>query len=354
MRKSFYEMEFEVDSKVVDGKRIVNLFPSPDNRMTYQQSIGVMDEESVQLLWCKSFFGINHTTQLFQIMHDTYESKLSEVKNINDVLTVHALFCDMIIRFGTIIEDFAGICSACGRYSTEGVKIIEHFVAFGNPSQFYTDMLSPRRDEYIREIFRIPQSKEELDSIFSNLTNDEKYLIWKGILATTKLISDRIEAISDAIVRKQPINFTLFDLYNKLKHGFAPLYPYIIPVTDPISIETSDIQLSDEEIVESFLAQSMYIMHNKLPAQMSVAERMRAKDQKLGTVTTTQIDVIKETSDEILATVKLIDYLYNNLVNRYIAFAQGSKWLRLLSSDDLTDEERNALEVILNDDSRYV
>jgi len=353
LRKRFFEFDFEIESKTENDKKILDLLPNPEAVEYYQQSLTVLDENSLQLLWSKSYFGINHTTQLFQVMFDTFESKVSNIKNFNDVLTVHALFCDMIIRYGAIIEDFAGFCSACRRHVLENINIADHFVAFSNPNQFYTDILSSQGDEQIHQIFRLPQTKEDLDLIFTHLSPTEKDLLWKGITVTTMVISQRMKLIAQSIVREHSASFTYFDLYNKLKHGFAPLYSHVLP--SPIKLESSDMQINEEEMVDSYLVKSMFLMHNKLRGQMTDAEKQRLKDNKLGTCTTTLIEPTMENANELLNTVKEIGFLYKNLVNRYIAYASGSKRIQLLgSSDYLTSEEAIAIEAILNNDDRYV
>ncbi|MCU6793223.1 hypothetical protein OB236_13965 [Paenibacillus sp. WQ 127069] len=370
MREKIYGLDFEINSStIVNNEKVINLIPNPDSTTIYEKSLEVLDEDSLKLLWSKNFFGINHNTQMFQVMYDTFVDKLIDVKNIDDTLTVHALFCDLIIRFGAIIEDFAGFCSSCYRHVLESTSLAEHFVAFGYPKEFYIKMLSDQSEAYlqpgfeatqtkdevdmrIRQIFRIPQTKEELDTIFIDLTDTEKELIWKGISSTTSILSDRMEWIAENIVSKHPSNFTLFDTYNKLKHGFAPFYSYLYP--SPLDLATTDIQSSDEAIVESFIKDSMLIMHNKLPVQMTEVEKLRSKNQKLGTITTTRIEVTKEKADQILNTVKAIDYLYKNLVKRYLAYSQGINRIQFLgSSEYLTTEESDAIISILDDDSRY-
>ncbi|TKH46759.1 hypothetical protein NST83_19395 [Paenibacillus sp. FSL R10-2782] len=352
MRKQFFGLDFDIQTSIENKEKKLILLPNPEAQLQYQNSLATLDEQSLQLLWSKSFFGINHTTQLFRIMYDTFNSKVNDIKTNDDILTVHALFCDMIIRFGTIIEDFAGFCSACKRHVTEGTNIAEHFLAYSNPNQFYTDMLSKQGAEFIRQIFRIPQSQDDLDTIFTNLSAAEKELLWKGISVTTEIISERMKITAKSIVREQPTNFTLFDLYNKLKHGFAPYYSYIFPI--PITLTTTEIETTNEEMVESYLIKFMLIMHNKLKGQMNNIELQKLRVNKLATCATTLIEATKETADEILQTVIEIDYLYKYLVKRYITYASGSKRILLLGSKDhLTIEESNDIETIISNDKRY-
>jgi hypothetical protein len=353
MRKEFFGFDFEIDSKIENDKKVLDLIPNPEAVNFYQRSLQVLDENSVNLLWSKSYFGINHSTQLLQVMYDTFESKVDDINNFNDVLTIHALFCDMVFRYGAIIEDFAGFCSACRRHVSEGTNIADHFVAFSNPNQFYTDVLSPQGDIQIRQIFRLPLIKDDLDLIFSNLSSTEKDLLWKGVTVTTVIISERMKLIAQSIVRDQATSFTYFDLYNKLKHGFSPYYSYIFP--SPIRLESSNLLITEEEMVESYLVKSMLLMHNKLRGQMSDIEKQRLRDLKLGSCATTLIEPTKESAVELKNTVIEIDYLYKNLVNRFIAYATGSKKIQLLGSDDyFTQEESTAITNIINDDNRYI
>lgn len=353
MRKQFFGLNFDIESTIEDDKKILELLPNPEKVDLYQRSIQVLDENSINLLWSKSYFGINHSTQLFQVLYDTFESKVSNISDLDDVLTVHALFCDMVIRFGAIIEDFAGFCSACRRHVSEGTNIADHFVAFSNPNQFYTDILSPQGISQVRQIFRLPQVKDNLDLIFSNLSSSEKDLLWNGVTVSTEIILERMKLIAKSIVREQPTNFTYFDLYNKLKHGFSPFYSYIFPL--PFKLESTNIQISEEEMAKSYLVNSMLLMHNKLKGQMTDIEKQRLRDNKLGTCTTTLIEPTKENAVKILNTVKEIDYLYKNLVTRFIAYASGSKRIQLLGSNDyLTQEESTAITNIINNNNRYI
>ncbi|WP_066070703.1 hypothetical protein [Neobacillus soli] len=344
---------FQVESNIENERKNVTVIPFPDSIERFENASRVLGFESLNLLWSKHYFGINHRNHMFRVLYDTFEDHFSiEEKTIDHYLTLQVLYCDMIIRLGTILEDFAGICFACKEHTINEKDIAEVFLAYSDPMGFYNSITSRRGRRQIKQIFRLPESKGNLNRIFNNLTNNEIEVLWKGIEASTQLIVNTMESISTSIVRREDDSMTYYDMYNKLKHGFAPVYPFAMPVPFPIN---APVEIPERELILKYMMENITVMHDKLPGQRSADEQQKYDTLRLATPAFTYEEVHMETVGNILRVVNDIDYLYKYLVKRYISYAEGSKKISLLMINGLLSEDEQ--EIILNiieDDQRYL
>lgn len=341
-----------VSVSVENDTKTINVLPWPESHTEFLLSTNVIDEDSLKILWSKHYFGINHRTHMFMVLYNTFVEIMNNKSTIDDELTIQTLYCDMILRLGTILEDFAGMCKACQEFSLHDTSIASYFLAFSDPMGFYNSV-AERAHRQIKQIFRYPQSKGNLDRIFNELTNEERELLWKGIGLSTEIIQDCLADISKAIKREVTSNVTYYDLYNKLKHGFSPIYPYVIPA--PFEIRNVPSEIDDEEIIKNYLFESISIMHDKTPGQRTEEEAERFRTFQQATPTITFDPVTFDSANSMKDIVEKIEYLYKYLVNIYLSYSQGSKKFSLkLREGMLTEDEENQILSIIENESRYI
>ena len=354
MEISINGYNFLVESNIQKDEKNLTITPFPDSIEKFDNAGSVVGFNSLNLLWSKYYFGINHRNQIFRVLYDTFEEQFSlEDKTINDYLTLQVLYSDMIVRLGTILEDFAGICFACKEHSTNKKDIAEVFLAYSDPMSFYESLVSKRGKRLVKQIFRLPESKGDLNGIFNNLTGEEIEVLWRGIEASTQFILDTIKGISNAIVRRESNSVSYYDIYNKLKHGFAPIYPFVLPV--PFSVKDAPMELSEKELILKHMMEDITVMHDKLPGQRNAEEQEKYKTSRLATPVYIRTEVQLETARDILKVVNDIDFLYKYLVKRYITYAEGSKKITLLMTHHLLSwEEQEIISSIIENDKRYL
>lgn len=354
MEKEIYLLGQHMRIKVTEenGTKNIEVLPFPESHDAFLASTNAIDGDSLQILWSKHHFGIAHRTQMFMVLYRTFVDAFHHQSTIDDALTLQALYCDMIVRLGTILEDFAGMCSACKAFSLHGTSIAETFLAFSDPVGFY-NQVGERAPRVIKQIFRLAQSKGNLERLFRDLTEEEKEVLWKGINMTTEIIQELMVDISKAIRRENRPNVTYYDMYNKLKHGFAPIYPYAIPL--PFEIKYVPLELENEEIIRYHMMEGITIMHDKTAGQRTTAEAEKYQNLKLATPTLTFEPVNLEAADTMRIIVEKIDSLFRYLVNIYLSYSQGNKRISLKCREGmLTEEEQHQILTIIEDESRYI
>ncbi|MCW3795380.1 hypothetical protein OM416_27615 [Paenibacillus sp. LS1] len=345
------EMELNISNQV-NGTKTISVLPWPDSRDDFLKGVDVIDIESLKILWSKRYFGISHRTKMFKVLYNTFVDTYQNKSNIDDELTLQTLYCDMILRLGTILEDFAGMCSACREFNLNKTSIAEYFLAYTDPMAFFNSISASGGRRKIKQIFRMAESKGHLNSIFKHLTDDEKELLWKGISVTTDTIFDSMKGISEAIRRETTNSVTYYDMYNKLKHGFAPIYPFLLPV--PYELELVPNEMKNEEVLKEYLISGITIMHDKLSGQRSREESEKFNTCHLATPTFTLDLVTKDSTDNMLAIIEEIEKLYRRLVDTYLLYAQGNKRISMLVREgELSEEEGNKILSIIDDELRY-
>src|SRR5436305_17743 len=102
--------------------------PYPYEVEKFNEGVKVFSYETLQLLRSKYYFGINHRCQMLEVLYNTFEDLINkEEKEINDFLTLQVLYSDMIMKLGTILEDFAGMCFACREFQMNKYDISKTF-----------------------------------------------------------------------------------------------------------------------------------------------------------------------------------------------------------------------------------
>ncbi|MEC3260923.1 hypothetical protein P9052_24300, partial [Bacillus cereus] len=218
MEKEIYGFKFNIQTEIEDDHKNVTVTPISEKVHQYEQGKQVFSENTLNLLWSKHYFGIKHNTDLFEMMYNTFKASLAREDSLSTSLLQQQLFCDLIIRAGIIIEEFAAICTSIERYANdENIDIAEAYLAASQPIGFYNS-IQARGDRVIKKIFKLPQAKFDSRRILSNLSNDEIELIWKGVNAYVAYIKEILNGISSLIHKEIRSNFTIYDAYNKLKH----------------------------------------------------------------------------------------------------------------------------------------
>jgi hypothetical protein len=335
-----------------NGTKIISVLPWPDSRDAFLRAASVIDVDSLKILWSKHYFGISHRTQMFMVLYRTFVATYKSKSTIDHELTLQTLYCDMILRLGTILEDFAGMCSACREFSLHGTCIAEYFLAYSDPMAFYNSINVGGRRQ-IKQMFRLVESKGNLDRIFTDLTDNEKELLWKAINMTTETIQEFINDISKTICREVATSVTYYDLYNKLKHGFAPIYPFTLPI--PYELMNVPNDVGNEEVLKHYIMSGITIMHDKVAGQRTQEEAEKFANHKLATPAITFDPVTMEAADSMRDIIEKIDYLYKHLVNVYLSYSQGSKRISFkVRQGALTENEENEILSIIENESRYI
>ncbi|MDC7770352.1 hypothetical protein POL88_15600 [Priestia megaterium] len=342
-------------TKNEDGNTNIVILPSPDEAEDFNAGTKHASYETLMLIRSKYFFGINNRTQMFGVLYNTFvEHYKKEQKNVNDLLTLQALYSDMIIRLGMILEDFAGICYACKEYQQHHSDIAQVFLAYSDPMSFYNSIKEKKGKRTIKQIFGFPQSKGELNKIFKDLSEEEMDLLMRAIESSATLIHDRFCYISNLIVRKEKENVTYYDMYNKHKHGFSPYYPYIAPMPLKKTIEGTLNEDSIEKLIYQDFFENLTIMHDKLPGQRTPEEQKLYKDERLATPTFVDEEINLNKVEEMNSIVAIIHFIYRYLMQTYLRRFEENIYMSFLMSDDyLSVEERRILDLLINDESRY-
>ncbi|WP_394557980.1 hypothetical protein [Priestia aryabhattai] len=336
-----------------EGKVEVDVLPVPDELEDFNKSLKYFNYETLMLLRSKYFFGIKQRAYMIEITANSFLNVYKkENKDINDFLTLQAFYTEMIMKLGVMLEDLAGMCFACKEYQLHGRDIAEVFLAYSDPISFYKSLASKKGRRKIKQIFNLPQSKGELNKIFRDLSEEETELLMEAIESSATLIHDTFNYISETIIRKTEENLTYNDIYNKTKHGFSPIYPFIQPVAQTIEFDT------DEHSIEKFINDNFFeiltIMHDKLPGQRNLEEAQKYKNNTLATPSFTNEPINDSKVNDVQVLVDHITLIYRHLVEKYLVIAQGNTHLLLLLREDLFgEEESRKVKAITNDRSRY-
>ncbi|HDR8020800.1 TPA: hypothetical protein QCY65_005164 [Bacillus cereus] len=353
MEKEIYGYKFNIQTEIEDNHKKLTIIPSPEKTHDYQQGTQVFSENTLNLLWSKHYFGIEHNTTLFEMMYNTFKSTTSMEDNLSTLLLRQQLFCDLIIRAGIIVEEFAAICTSIEKYiNDENIDIAEAYLAASQPIGFYNS-IQARGDRMIKKLFRFPEAKFDSRRILSNLSNDEIELVWKGVNASVDHIKGVLNGISELIYKEIRANFTIYDAYNKLKHAFAPMYQFIIP--NECTFGNVPLDANEEDLIKSYLFNNITIMHDKVNGQRTPEERERFERARLATPTLTQIDITPDAVEAMFFTIKNIDELYSRLIETYIAHSKGFNRIYLTVQEGaITEDEYINLKAIIDDDTRYI
>ncbi|MGG0418742.1 hypothetical protein ABEY52_22215 [Priestia aryabhattai] len=332
------------------------VLPLPDVSEDFHKGTKYFSLETLALLRNKYTYGIKHRTQLFEIMYNTFVHEYGKKqKGIDELLTLQSLFSDLIIRLGTILEDFAGMCYACKQYKQHKSDIAQVFLTYSDPMSFYKAIILKKGKRKIKQIFDLPESKGKLTAIFQDLSEEEITLLMKAIEYSATLIHEKFHDISEAIVRAEKESVTYYDIYNKLKHGYSPYYPFGIPIAAQLGVTGENLS---EETIKKLISKSFFenltIMHDKLPGQRKPEEQKRYDEEKLGTPTWAAEEVTLKKVEKMMIIVSEIDFIYRHLMKVYLLRSEGNPHLTFLMSDKyLNLEEREIVQSIINDKSRY-
>ncbi|MGV2484786.1 UNVERIFIED_CONTAM: hypothetical protein FOS07_12105 [Bacillus mycoides] len=357
METEIYGFKFNI-TRVNDEENESNLQsfivqPNPDANELYLKTSDVFSEDTLRFLWSKYYFGIKHRTSLFEVTYKSYMDTISEDESIDRYMTLHTLFCDMVIRFGMTLEEFAAMCYSLEKYSMNGTEIVDSYLAFGNPTNYYDSITSKSGAQKIRKIFRLTKSRNDYQNIFSNLTETELNLLWKANNITTKHIQKTIKGIAKAIIKEEDESFTFYDLYNKLKHSFAPIYHFVVPKS--LKITNVPPEENIEDFIKMFVFEHVTIMHDKLRGQRSPEEQTKFDKGNLATSMISMVPMDTSTIENLKRTMIEIERLYSRLINTYLAYSQGINRVSfIIEGELLTQEERNQIEAIINNPNRYI
>ncbi|PGT57934.1 hypothetical protein [Bacillus thuringiensis] len=332
--------KYDINNESNNKKLIIH--PLPLETVRFNKGLELFSHETLALLRSKAHFGIKHRTQLFEGLIR------AEIKSINELLTLQALYSDMIVRLGTVLEDFAGMCFSCEKYIDKKVDIAQSFLSYSNPRNFYISINSPKkRRAKIKKIFLLPRSEEKLKRMFSEISEEESKLLWKAVEKTTDYIAEIFENIGSTIIAEQKDNVTLYDMYNKLKHGFSPIYPYISPMPLVISKVSGNERI--EEIICELFFEDFTIMHNKLNGNPSEQEQSILESESMETVTLTSERVGIEQANKMKEVISDISFIYSYLIKKYLLLAEGSRPLEfILSGSHFSEEERKIIQSLLD------
>ncbi|GAB6553255.1 hypothetical protein ACQVSN_07085 [Bacillus mobilis] len=344
---------YKYDINTQSNNKELIILPNPGEIEDFNKGRNVFSYETLTLLRSKYFFAINHRCQLLEVLYTTFRELFNqEKKDVNDFLTLQALYSDMIIRIGTILEDFAGMCYSCKEYLNKGDDIAQSFLAYSDPISFYESIVSKKGKRKIKQIFLLPESKRDLNQIFKDLSEQEINLLWKAVQQSTDIIADGFKRIGSSIIRKSTDSMTLYDMYNKLKHGFSPIYPFITPM--PIVADAISNDESVEDVISKYFFENLTIMHDKLPGQRSPEEQERYTKEGLATAAFTYQDINLETAKDITELAQDISSIYHHLIKKYLLLAIGNKQMIFFSKDgNLNEEELERIYSISNDKERY-
>lgn len=317
------------------------VIPYPNEVEKFNEGTKVFSYETLQLLQSKFYFGINQRSQMIEVLYNTFEDLFNkEDKEIDDFLTLQVLYSEMIIKLGTILEDFAGMCFACREYKINQSDIARTFLSYSDPISFYESIKSKNGKRKIKQIFDLPESKGQIKKLINNSTDDEVEVVWKAVQNSTELIGEKLEFICSAIVRNSREDMTCYDMYNKIKHGFSPVYPFVTPVPMPIGGVPENVRT--EEIIYKYFFESVMIMHNQL-------------GQQDPTPAFTYQEINLTTAQDIREVVRDISFLYKHLMKKYLRIAESNKEIYLLLSEgQLTEEEKQQVFSIITDKDRYI
>ncbi|GAB6462039.1 TPA: hypothetical protein QC153_001093 [Bacillus cereus] len=359
MEIDIYGRKFDVTTVTEGNHKKVMVQPNLQSIGLHAQASEILDKDTVQFLWSKAHFGIKNRTAMFKILYDTYEDVLSQKEIpsqeqsshnqyfIDRSLTLQALFCDMIIRLGITVEEFAAICSAIEEHKNHGTNIIDSYLVFTDPMGFYNSITAKGGTRTIKKIFNYPESKFDYKKIFSDLSDEELDLVWKATNITAEYILDGFKIIAESIKREVNENFTLYDMYNKLKHAFAPIYPYATP--GAFTLEKVPLDANEEELIKHFLFENVTIMHAKLPEKKTTEEKQKDKKESFATPTLTRAIMDESTVSGMMSVIKSIEFLYTRLVKTYIAYSQGSFRISfILPENSLTEDEKQIISNIID------
>lgn len=331
------------------------VLPNPEQVNEFNEAVAIFSFETVSLLRSKYFFGIRQRSGMLGVLYTTFVDLLNkENKNSDDFLTLQAVYADMVIKFGTFLEDFAGMCVACAEYKNNQVDIAETFLTFSNPSGFYSSIASKNGKRQIKRIFSLPESKGDIRKIFKDLTSDEEELIYRAVQKSVEVINDKLLNISSAILRNSDEAVTYYDMYNKLKHGFAPMYLFANSMITPLEGFSSDMSKEEvEQVIIKYFFNNLTIMHDKLVGQRTAEEETKYNETKRATPTFTYLDININTANDIKQATVNIEDLYRYLMKRYLLITEKSNALTLLMSDEYMNsrEINRVVEIIDNVDN---
>ncbi|OMF63653.1 hypothetical protein [Paenibacillus glucanolyticus] len=349
MELEIHGIKFNVTTLEQGEFKTLKVLPCPEDEELFRQSVSVIDIQSLQILWSKHYYGINHRSNMFNVLFNTFKETLDNVEDLNGYFTLQVLYTDMVLRFGTILEEFAGMCSALREHSINRTNIAQYFLSYSDPMGFYNSM-SAGALRSIKQMFRLPQSIGNLNRIFRDLTDVERDVLWNAVNKSTQMIQEIFNDIAQAITRNQGDSVTYYDMYNKLKHGFAPIYPFVTPVE--LTFENIPKDMDNSLTIKHFLMENVSLMHNKLPGQRT---NISQDQQQENNITITMDNVSIENAENMVRIVESITYLYKHLVKTYLSYSQGSKKFSLLTRKEmLTPEEENTIINVIDNQERYL
>lgn len=341
-----------------DDKLVV--LPQPSKAAEFYKGLDKFSLDTLLLLNSKAVFGINARKDMFEFLYKTFvEHFPTKNKDIRLHLTLQVWYSDMVIKFGTFLEDLAGMSYACLKYQEDNYDISEVFLAYSNPKRFYKSIISDKSEgeEKIKTIFGFPTTESDLDSIFKNLSSEERKIIYNGIQKSTETIFETFTHIASAIVElNSKKDFTYYNMYNKLKHGFAPSYLFTTPVPVPLE-EISEITSKEQvdSVIENYFFRNIILMHDKLYGQRTPDEQAKYNKHKMATADFTFQDVTLDTAGDMKIAVNIISELYHYLINKFLRIAKDDNELVLfISGDKLNEEELSEILAITTDKTRYI
>ncbi|ENJ6138914.1 hypothetical protein AB1Z82_005181 [Bacillus cereus] len=347
-------IEFGYKYDLNNGKQLT-ILPLPSEIVKFNESWKKFSYNTLALLRSKYYYGIKHRTDMFQTLYNTFDEAFhTKKKGVNEFLTLQALYSDMIIRLGTIVEDFTGMCFSCEKFLDKEIDIAKSFLSYSGPRTFYEPFKSRKGRAKIQKIFFLPRSKGNLCKMFNDLSVAEQDLLWKAVEITTDYIYEIFIRIASTIIPEPKDNVTLYDMYNKLKHGFSPIYPYISPM--PRVVEGDIDNKGIEKIIREQFFEDFTIMHNNLGERTEQKNNQefqeKIKDSEysiLEDVTFTMERVSIEQANTMRDLVSDISLIYSHLIKNYLLVVAGAKPLELLlPKTHFSEEESKLVRYLLN------
>ncbi|WP_000834225.1 hypothetical protein ACSYR0_00470 (plasmid) [Bacillus cereus] len=330
------EFGYKYDLNNESNDKQLTIIPVPSEIANFNESWKKFSYNTLALLRSKYYYGIKHRTDMFQTLYNTFEDVFhTKQKGVNEFLTLQALYSDMIVRLGTIVEDFAGMCFSCEKFLDKEIDIAKSFLSYSGPRNFYESFHKRIDRAKIKKIFFLPRSKGNLDKLFNHLSVEEKNILWEAVEGTTEYISEILKRIASTIIPEPKDNVTLYDMYNKLKHGFSPIYPYRLPM--PIVVDDDIDNKGIEGIIREQYFENLTIMHNKLGEQTDKKDNQEFQEKVkvseyaiLEDVTFTTEKVSIEQANTMRELVWDISLIYLHLMKIYLLVASGSSPLEFL------------------------
>ncbi len=327
---------YKYDLNNESNDKQLTILPVPSETAEFNKSWKKFSYNTLVLLRSKYYYGIKHRTDMFQMLYNTFEEVFdTKQKGINEFLTLQALYSDMIVKLGTIVEDFAGMCFSCEKFLDKEIDIAKSFLSYSGPRNFYESFNNRIDRAKIKKIFFLPRSTGNLDKMFDDLSEVERNLLWDAVERTTDYIAEILNRIASTIIPESKDNVTLYDMYNKHKHGFSPIYPYKSPMPKVVDDDIDNKVI--EEIIREQYFENLIIMHNNLGEQTDKKDNQEIQGEIKGLeyavledVTFTEEKVSVEQANRMRDLVCDISLIYSHLIKIYLSVASGSNPLEFL------------------------